>query len=94
MLRIISFEQKGNAFLNLDDDVHWITGVDRESPEEEGYYSDDSDADAVPEEMPETKALALPLSWLLVRLSSLGWTIWPGRKLHYSGAKLMMRSKV
>jgi hypothetical protein len=73
MLRIISFERKGNAFLNLDDDVHWITGVDRESPEEEeGYYSDDSDADAVPEDMPETKALALPSSLAPSEIERLG----------------------
>ena len=30
--------------------------------EEEGYYSKDSDADAVLEDMPEAKALALPMS--------------------------------
>lgn len=73
MLRIASFERKGNSFLNLDDDVQWVTDVVRESPEDDdGYYSEDSDADAVPEDMPETKALALPSSLAPGEIERLG----------------------
>jgi len=44
-VRITRFEQKVNAFLKLDDGVHWLTEVNGESMEEnEIYYSDDSDA--------------------------------------------------
>jgi hypothetical protein len=63
MLRITSFERKGNACLKLDDDVRWATEVNRESPEDDDSYClEDSDADNVPDDIPETKALALPSS--------------------------------
>jgi hypothetical protein len=62
-MRITTFEWKGNAFLQLDDHVHWVTEVNGESMEEdEIYYSNDSDADDLPKTMLETKALALPSS--------------------------------
>lgn len=73
MLRITSFERKGNAFLKLDDDVWWATEVNRESPEDDdSYCSEDSDADNVPDDMPETKALALPSSLAPGEIERLG----------------------
>jgi hypothetical protein len=39
MLRIASFKRKGDSFLNLDDDVQWVTDVVRESPEDDGAHS-------------------------------------------------------
>lgn len=72
-VRITAFERKGNAFLKLDDHVCWVTEVDEESVEEdEIYYSDDSDADDLPETMPETKALALPSSLAPGEIERLG----------------------
>jgi hypothetical protein len=48
MLRITSFERKGNAFLKLDDDVWWVPNVNGELPEYgDSYCSEDSDADDV-----------------------------------------------
>jgi len=63
MVRITTFERKGNAFLKLDDHVCWVTEVDGESMEEdEIYYSNDANADDLLKTMLETKALALPSS--------------------------------
>ena len=57
----------------LDDDIQWVTDVVRESLEDDnGYYSEDSDADAVLKDMPETKALALPLSLTPGEIEQLG----------------------
>ena len=62
LLHITTFEWKGNAFLNLDDDARWVTDVNTESAEEdEMYYSKESN-DNVPESMLETRLLALPSS--------------------------------
>ena len=61
LLRITSFERRGNAFLNLDDEVHWLVEDEREGDEnDEGDYSDDSGMEDVLEDVPETKALAYP----------------------------------
>ena len=73
MLRITSFERKGNAFLKLDNDVCWVTEVNRESPEDDDSYSSkDSDADDVPDDMLETKVLALPSSLAPGEIERLG----------------------
>jgi hypothetical protein len=61
MLRIASFERKGSAFLKLDEDVHWIGDVEAEE-DDSSHYSEDSDAEDIPENTPETKSLALPSS--------------------------------
>jgi hypothetical protein len=72
-VRMTGFERKGNAFLKLDDNVRWLTEVDGESMEEdEIYYSDDTDADDLPETMPETKGLALPSSLAPGEIERLG----------------------
>ena len=61
MLKIISFEQKANAFMNLDEDVQWLTDIDNKVEEEDdGNYSDDSDDSFIPENQPETRSLMLP----------------------------------
>jgi hypothetical protein len=71
--RITSFERKGNAFLNLDDEVCWMVEVNREGEgDDEGHYSDDSGAEDVPEDMPETKALGLPSSLAPGEIERLG----------------------
>jgi hypothetical protein len=40
--------------------------------DDDSYHSEDSDADAVPEDMPETKALALPSSLAPGEIERLG----------------------
>lgn len=73
LLRITSFERRGNAFLNLDDEVRWLAEDERGGDEnDEGDYSDDSDAEDVPEDVPETKALALPSSLAPGEIGRLG----------------------
>ena len=73
MVRITTFERKGNAFLKLDDHVCWVTEVDGESMEEdEIYYSNDANADDLLKTMLETKALALPSSLAPGEIERLG----------------------
>ena len=73
MLRITSFEQRGNAFLNLDDEVRWLAEDERGGDEnDEGDYSDDSNMEDVLEDVPETKALALPSSLAPGEIGQLG----------------------
>ena len=73
ILRITSFERKGNACFKLDDDVRWMTDVNGEGEEEEdSHYSDESDVEDVPEDMPETRALALPSSLAPGEIEQLG----------------------
>jgi hypothetical protein len=94
ILRITSFERKGNACFKLDDDVRWMTDVNGEGEEEEdSHYSDESDVEDVPEDMPETRAWPYPHHWLPVRLSSWDWLTSRGRNLHCVRDKSMMRSK-
>jgi len=82
MLRITSFERKGNAFLKLDDDVHWMEEIDGEDGEEEdgGQYSDESDAEDIPEDIPESKALALPSSLAPGEIERLGLVALAGQE--------------
>jgi hypothetical protein len=65
------FERKGNVFLKLDDNVHWIE--EGESTEDdESSYSTDSESNDIPEQLPETKALALPSSLAPGEIGRLG----------------------
>ena len=71
LLRITSFERRGNAFLNLDDQVRWLAEDEPEGDKnDEGDYSDNSGIEDVPEDVPETKALALPSS---LAPGEIGW---------------------
>jgi hypothetical protein len=73
MLRITSFGRKGNAFLKLDEDVQWMEDADREAEEDDdSYHSEVSDAEDVPEIMPETRLLALPSSLAPGEIDRLG----------------------
>lgn len=73
MLRIISFEEKANVFMNLDEDVQWLMDVDDEVEEEDdGNYSDDSNDSLIPENQPETRSLMLPSSLSAGEISRLG----------------------
>jgi hypothetical protein len=65
------FERKGNVFLKLDDNVRWIE--EGESTEDdESSYSTDSESNNIPEQLPETKALALPSSLAPGEIGRLG----------------------
>ena len=53
LLRITSFEQRGNAFLNLDDEGRWLVEDVRGGDEnDEGHYSDNSGTEDVPRGTP------------------------------------------
>ena len=88
LLRITSFEWKGNAFLNLDNEVRWLAEDERERDKnDEGDYSDNSSTEDNLEDVLETKALALPSSlapreieWLgLSDLARQEATLWRGQ---------------
>jgi hypothetical protein len=73
MLRITSFERKGNTFFNLDEDVNWIEDVEGDADDDdESQYSEDSEIEDIPEKMPETKSLALPSSLAPGEIDRLG----------------------
>ena len=72
MLRITSFERKGNAFLKLDEDVQWMGDADEEEEDDDGYRSEVSDVEEVLEIMPETRLLAVPSSLAPGEIDRLG----------------------
>lgn len=72
MLRITSLERKGNAFLKLDEDVQWMGDADEEEEDDDGYRSEVSDVEEVPEIMPETRLLAVPSSLAPGEIDRLG----------------------
>jgi hypothetical protein len=72
MLRITSFERKGNT-LNLDEDINWIEDVEGDAKDDDkSQYSKDSETEDIPEKMPETKSLALPSSLAPREIDRLG----------------------
>ena len=71
MLRITSLERKGNAFLKLDEDVQWMGDADEEE-DDDGYRSEVSNVEEVPEIMPETRLLAVPSSLAPGEIDRLG----------------------
>lgn len=72
MLRITSFERKGNAFLKLDEDVQWMGDADEEEEDDDSYRSEVSNVEEVPEIMPETRLLAVPSSLAPGEIDQLG----------------------
>jgi hypothetical protein len=76
-VRIASFERKGDTFLNLDDDVRWVTETGKELAEaasDDDVFSDDSDDPDEPESRPEMKVLTLPSSLGPGEIERLGLT--------------------